>query len=234
MVLIDASHPEQFNTEEFKRTVQAAEATGQRKNSTSVRIIRPIISDSYPEENKHTAFILMSTMKSKSTLLNEMDFMEISAHQVTEQTNHTPYIFPVTILTRGKRVWPHNELGERREQQWLRLQTDLQNISMQSRHYLAKTSGHIIHLDQPDFVSKNIMSTIIEARKQTYEYKQIKKYAIRIPGYSISNMINSEPQFFMDSINEGEQNRFLERSIKQVMFGNKLKRFGNHSTYFLR
>ncbi len=153
MVLVDSSHPDQFNTEEFKR-IEKKQNEKAYKNSYKVRIIQPIISDSYPVENKRLALRLMSSMKSRSTLLNEMDYMEISAQQVAKQTNHPPYIFPVTILTRGKRVWANDELGERREQQWLRLQNDLKNISMQSRHYLAEESGHVIHLDQPGFVSK--------------------------------------------------------------------------------
>jgi pimeloyl-ACP methyl ester carboxylesterase len=179
LILVDSSHPEQFNTEEFKR-VEKAQDENTYKNSYKVRIIHPIISDSYPAENKRVAFRLMSSMKSRSTLLNEMDNMEISARQVAKQTNHPPHIFPVTILTRGKRVWADDELGERREQQWLRLQNDLKNISMQSKHYLAKNSGHIIHLDQPEFVSRNIMSTALKVRAQIYEDNLRKKYDIRL------------------------------------------------------
>ena len=179
LILVDSSHPEQFNTEEFKR-VEKTQDEKAYKNSYKVRIIHPTISDSYPAENKRIALRLMSSMKSRSTLLNEMDNMEISAKQVAKQTNHPPYIFPVTILTRGKRVWANNELGERREQQWLRLQNDLENISMQSKHYLAEESGHIIHLDQPDIVSRNIMATVLKIRSQFFEDNMRKKFDIRL------------------------------------------------------
>ena len=179
LILVDSSHPEQFNTEEFKR-VEKKRDEKTYKNSYKIRIVDPIISDSFPAENKRIAYRLMASMKSRSTLLNEMDNMEISARQVTKQTNHPPYIFPVTILTRGKRVWANNDLGERREQQWLRLQNDLKNISMQSSHYLAEESGHIIHLDQPKFVSKNIMSTALKVRSQIFEDNLRKKYDIRL------------------------------------------------------
>ncbi len=178
LILVDSSHPGQFNTDEFKRIVKEPDRNPY-KNSYKVHIIHPIISDSYPAEKKQLAFRLMSSMKSRSTLLNEIDNMEISAQQVAKQTNHPPYIFPVTILTRGKRVWANNALGERREQQWLRLQNDLENISIQSRHYLAEESGHIIHLDQPEFVSRYIMSTVLKIRSQFLEDDLRKKYDIR-------------------------------------------------------
>tara|TARA_R110002072_G_scaffold3803_4_gene27160 strand:+ start:2733 stop:3896 length:1164 start_codon:yes stop_codon:yes gene_type:complete len=179
LILVDSSHPEQFNTEELKRVEQRQEKKTY-KNSYKVRIFHPIIPESYPSENKRIAFRLMSSMKSRNTTLNELDNMEISAQQVAKQTNHPPYIFPVTILTRGKRVWSNDELGEQREQQWLRLQNNLKNISMQSRHFLAKESGHVIHLDQPEFVAMNIMSTALKVRSQMIEDNLRKKYDISL------------------------------------------------------
>lgn len=179
LILVDSSHPDQFNTEEFRRIKKAKENT--HRNSYTVRIVRPNISNNYPEENKMMAFRLMSTMKARSTLLDEMDNMELSARQVNRQTNHPPYIFPVTILTRGQRVWAHDELGERRELQWIRLQNDLENISTYSKHYLAEKSGHIIHLDQPEFVANNIMATVQKVRSLFFEHNLQRKFDIRLP-----------------------------------------------------
>lgn len=179
LILIDSSHPDQFNTEEFKRLAKKSKKNTY-KNSYTVRMIRPIISDSYPAESKHMAQRLMSSVKSKSTVLNEMEYMEMSARQVNRQTNHPPYIFPVTILTRGQRVWAEDDLGDRRELQWLRLQNDLENISSDSKHYHAEKSGHVIHLDQPEFVSTNILATVAKIRSLFYERSFKKKFDIRL------------------------------------------------------
>lgn len=236
LVLIDSSHPEQFNTEEFKR-IEPKYPTREAikyKKSYKVRIVHPIISDNYPSENKLLAFNLMSSMKSKSTLINELDNMEISAHQVAAQTDHPPYTFPVIIITRGKRVWPQNDLGNRREQQWLRLQNDLQNISMQSRHYLAEDSGHIIHLDQPEFVSNNILSAVTKVKTQIHEQELIKKFDIRFPAYAAIPSFRKDNKSFLYDADTSNENSILNKSIHQVMFDNKLRHFGNHSTYFLR
>jgi pimeloyl-ACP methyl ester carboxylesterase len=232
LILIDASHPEQFNTEEFKRVAEKQNENNYR-NSYKVRIIHPIISDSYPAENKRIAFRLMSTMTSKSTLLNEMDNMEVSARQVTRQTNHPPYIFPVTILTRGQRVWAYDELGERRELQWLRLQNDLEKISMQSKHYLAKKSGHIIHLDQPEFVSNNIMSTILKIRSQFYEQNLSKKFNIRVPHYLTSHPFEEMELSYPINTHTLNEYSISYNPVKQLMFHPKFKAYSINSTFYL-
>lgn len=216
LVLVDSSHPEQFNTVEFKR-IEKKQDESTYKNSYKVRIIHPIISDSYPSENKRMAFRLMSTMKSRSTLLNEMDNMEISAKQVSRQTNHPPYTFPVTILTRGKRVWAYDDLGERREQQWLRLQNDLKHISMQSRHYLAEKSGHIIHLDQPDFVSNNIISTVMKIRAQFHDRNLNKQFSIHLPTSMTSPLFEGFDTFQFHKIDNFDKNPLPHTPLNQVL-----------------
>jgi len=231
LILVDSSHPKQFNTEEFKRLEKKSDDKTY-KNSYKVRIIHPIISDSYPPENKRIAFRLMSSMKSRSTLLNEMDYMEISAQQVTKQTNHPPYIFPVTILTRGKRVWANDELGERREQQWLRLQNDLENISMQSRHYLAEESGHIIHLDQPDFVSKNILSTVLKIRSQFFEDNMRKKFDIRLTDSIKAPSFEEHNSSYSNNATIFNNSSLRQDPISLVMFKTKIQHpYFNSSSY---
>ena len=237
LVLVDSSHPEQFDTEEFKRIKLKKNNKYLRyKNSYQVRIVNPVISDNYPDEFKRTAFLLMSTMKSKSTLLNELDYMEASAKQVSKLTNHPPYSFPVTILTRGKRVWAYDDLGDRREQQWSRLQNDLQYISMNSNQYLAEESGHIIHLDQPEFVSNYILATVDNVRSQLDELKLVKKFDIRIPSFAAIPSLAGPTTTFHFHYDDGSQNQesILDKFIQQVMFDDKMRHFGNHSAYFLR
>jgi pimeloyl-ACP methyl ester carboxylesterase len=233
LVLIDSSHPQQFNTEEFKR-VEPKPLVKKYKNSTYVRLIRPIIADNYPHEKKKMAFFLMSSIKSISTLINELDHMEISAQQLAARNNQQPHEFPVIIITRGKRVWPKNELGDRREQQWTKLQNDLENISVHSDHFLAYKSGHIIHLDQPELVSENILLALNKSRTQILERELTKKFDIRQASYStISSFagINAASNY-----NENELSTFsiFDKPLPQIMLHSKSSHLGNYSTYFLR
>jgi pimeloyl-ACP methyl ester carboxylesterase len=236
LVLIDSSHPEQFNTEEFKRIKPKPQLENlvKRNNSIRIRMVHPIIANNYPQETKRAAALLMMTMKSKSTLINELDYMETSAKQVSERTNHQPYEFPVIIITRGKRVWPENELGDRREQQWSRLQNDLLNISLQSDHFLAYESGHIIHLDQPELVSENIQLAVNKSRAQILENELIDKFDIRLANYpTIPSFAHPETTFKYNAI-DSDEHSILNKSIHQVMFDSKSRYFGKNSNYFLR
>jgi len=235
LVLIDSSHPEQFNTEEFKRVVSIprVENSVKRKNSIRVRMVYPIIANNYPQENKRVASVLMMTMKSKSTLMNELDYMDTSAKQVAERANHPPYKFPVVIITRGKRVWPDNELGDRREQQWTKLQNDLENISIKSDHFHAYNSGHIIHLDQPELVSKNILLAVNKSRAQILEHELIDKFDIRLANYSTIPSFGDPYTSFNYNATDLNKYSIFNKSDHHLLFDSKSRYIENHSTYFL-
>jgi len=232
LVLIDSSHPQQFNTEEFKR-IKAKLPLRKYKHSVRVRLITPIIAKNYPPENKRVAYRLMSSMKSKRTLMNEMDFMEISARQIALRENQKPVEMPVVIITRAKRVWPENELGDRREQQWSRLQNDLERISLNSSHVLAYKSGHLIHIDQPDLVSKNILYAINKSRTQILEKELIKKFDVRQARYSTTLLFaETEPTF---RYNENKLDASTHnKPIHPLILNSESSHIVNHSTYFLR
>jgi pimeloyl-ACP methyl ester carboxylesterase len=229
MVFIDSSHPEQFNTEEFKR-IKPKQRKPKYKNSVRLRLIQPVISDNYPDKTKRMAFRLMSTLKSKSTLMNELDFMEISAKQVAVRSHH-PYKFPVIIITRGKRVWPDNDLGNRREHQWSRLQNDLGNIAIQPDHFLAYKSGHIVHLDQPELVSENILFAVDKARNQMLEDELIKKFDIR-QGHQITlpSIVATETSYKFNTNNSGKYS-ILNSPLHQAMFDEKLLYLRNRKSF---
>lgn len=235
LVFIDSSHPEQFKTDEFKRTKIETEESNpiKRKNSIHVHMVYPTIANNFPEENKRVAYILMSTMKSKLTLMNELDNMETSANQLIHQEKHRPYDFPVVIISRGKRVWPKNELGDKCERQWARLQNDLENVSLQSYHYIARNSGHIVHLDEPRLVSNNILFELNKVRAQMREKELIEKFDIRLARYETTTPtfpVSDNPLVYNDAPDNISE---MDQFIHQVMFDSKVRYFGNHLTYFL-
>lgn len=171
MVFVDASHPEQFNTEEFKRIKATTKA--------SIRKMEPVVSKNFPVGKMFTAYQLMSSYKSKMTVLNESELMDLSAAQVMSHREQQAYSFPVVIITRGKRVWPHNEMGDRREQKWANLQNDLEDLSLDTKHFMAYKSGHIVHLDQPKLVTKTILLAASKARQHVFLQESVKRYDIR-------------------------------------------------------
>lgn len=183
MVLVDSSHPQQFNTEEFKQVKLGMDKKGSKSLSKRVKMIRPVIASNYPEQTRVQAYMLMRSMKAKMTVIDELDNMASSAQQILRHEEFKAFEFPVVIITRGKRVWPHTEMGDRREQKWAWFQKDLENISTQSYHFIANNSGHIVHLDEPELVSTNIMFALERARTYASEQQLIEKFDIRLAHY---------------------------------------------------
>ena len=200
MVFVDASHPEQFNTEEFKR--KKRKKTFTHKNTTNIRVMRPVVSKNFPLDKVFTAYQLMSSFKSRMTVVNESELMDLSAEQVLSHRQKQAYSFPVVIITRGKRVWPHNEMGDRRELRWANLQNDLENLSLDTEHFMAYKSGHVIHLDQPELVSKNILLAANKARQQIFQREAVKRYDTHdIKYFDFDIFPTEETTFKLSSLN---------------------------------
>ena len=208
LVLIDSSHPMQFKTEEFKKN-KIKKINTKKNLRRRINIIKPIISINYPKENKRVAYILMTTKKSIRTLLNELENMETSAIQLAERSHHESYNFPTIIITRGKRVWPNNAFGNRREQQWTKLQYDLENISNNSTHYFAYKSGHHIHLDQPKLTTEKIFLAIKKYRNLIIKNELNRIFSNNLITYSIISSFNT-----LDSENK---NTHLAKNKKLIM-----------------
>lgn len=185
-VLVDASHPGQFDTLEFKRSSFKPKPI--TKNNIKIRKIRPVIAANFPQPVKQQAFMLMQSPKSKSTFLNEMDYMEVSAHKLNAQV-HERFNFPITVITRGKRVWPKNQLGDQRESRWFQLQAELTSISTQARQVFAMNSGHVVHIDEPMLVASEIMTTLDAVQRHQYERSIIEEYGVEM----VQNMTAMHP-----------------------------------------
>ena len=181
MVLVDASHPQQFKTEEFKPVVKKNNSDPYQKTTKKkLRMMKPVISSNFPGKYRHQAYLLMMSMKAKLTIMDELQNMPQSAEQLLDDAENKSFDFPVVIISRGKRVYPHNEMGDRREERWMLLQTDLTHVSTQTWHYVAQKSGHIVHLDEPELVSSNILFAVNQANDYATNKKMIEKYDIRM------------------------------------------------------
>lgn len=144
LVFIDASHPEQF--ERMPGLVSTKENDIKRKGM-QIKLAIPRLSNNFPREYLNTAYFLMCNLKARRTQLQELENFKISANQVMAN-DHLPDV-PVIVITHGKRIWPHNEIGDESEQVWQDLQDELAMLGKNSIHLIADKSGHSVHLDQP-------------------------------------------------------------------------------------
>ncbi len=160
IVLVDSSHPDQFERLHLKETVIRKV---NHPKTFSYTVSQPVMHANYPKSIKNLAFRLLTNYKSHTTRLNELENFRVSAKQVA-LANAIPNV-PLLVLTRGKRVWPNDERGDQMEAAWEAMQAELSYLSTISIQVVAKESGHSIHLDQPELVSSSILNTINAARK---------------------------------------------------------------------
>ncbi len=160
MVLVDASHPQQYK----RMPVYRKEIVRVNNNSKgySVRVAIPRLGRNYPEEYRRLAYALMSTWKARITQLAELEHFNESADQVM-LNDQLPDV-PLTVLTRGMRVWPDNDFGDKSEAVWKELQQELTGLSSNARQVVAYASGHSIHLDQPALVENAIIEMLEMSR----------------------------------------------------------------------
>jgi len=144
MVLVDASHEDQYNLFKIKLP--------NNFNRRGTIMILPKSTDSLAHANK-------------SPVLRERAFhaarAEISAldeSSIQLQKNSALPVVPLIVISRGKPEW-YGDIGQQqREKTWIDLQQDLSRLSPISTHMFANRSGHAIPHEQPEI--------IIEAIKQ--------------------------------------------------------------------
>lgn len=154
IILIDSSHDEQVYRLPEKEPDSPRNSLHQTRNNM---LIRPVLHENFPAENILAAHVLMNQWQSLITWREEMAGYALSSKQL-RNIHHRSLSddIPLFVLTRGKRVWPHNEYGDAMESTWMVLQKELNDLSTHSKHIIAEKSGHIIHLDEPELVVDTI------------------------------------------------------------------------------
>ena len=160
LVFVDASHPEQFHR--MPRPEPLETRISDVNKVRQIKMARPVLSRNYPAEYRFLAYRLMVSYKARRTQLAELAHFNESADQVS-LNNRLPDV-PVTVITRGARVWPHNRFGDESERVWQELQGELVKLSHNSRQLIATRSGHSVHLDQPDMVEHAIIEMLESSR----------------------------------------------------------------------
>jgi pimeloyl-ACP methyl ester carboxylesterase len=149
IVLVDSSHPQQV--ERFlEPPIEMNTAP-----STSWGIVQfgppPKPHEKLSAEAKDSYEARISRWKTRRTLANELLGFRDSARELREARPPAP--IPTIVISRGRRVWPKTEKGDLLEGLWADLQSELAAQSPWSAHILAISSGHHVHLDQPQIVA---------------------------------------------------------------------------------
>ena len=149
LVLVDSSHPsqvERFRAPPYELNTVPSSPWG---------IVQ--FNDPPPPHKKLSPYAqamaryLSSRWKSRRALASEFLRFQDSARQVRESQPLKP--MPVMVLTRGRRAIANDDRGTQLEQLWMKMQSELAQISPWSTHILARESGHHVHIEQPELVA---------------------------------------------------------------------------------
>ena len=149
MVLVDSSHPgqiERFSAPPISLNTAPSTRWGLVKFGRP-----PKLHSNLPHATRGLIRAQMVRWRTRHAVAQEyLGFRDSAAQLRAAQALPT---IPVFVVSRGKRVWPRDEKGNRLERLWLKLQTELAEQSPYSAHLVARHSGHHVHLDQPQLVA---------------------------------------------------------------------------------
>lgn len=149
IVLIDSSHEEQIYRLPENRRSQPRYIIDQQRRNLMTKVM---LHENFPKSNAAIAYRLMNQQKSLLTWREELASYPISSRQLSSADELSITNIPLVVLTRGKRLWPHNDHGNAMENIWMELQKELKYLSHNSKQIIAEHSGHAIHLDEPELV----------------------------------------------------------------------------------
>ncbi len=153
IVLVDSSHAEQY--ERFLAApIHVKTAPDNRPGRRVFRFSMPRLHPKLPKEVRDEVMTMMLKRSMRMAMANEYYDFRQSAAEVAESGELPPV--PLLVLSRGKRVYPHNHRGDLMEALWSTLQEELVERSPRTAHVIANDSGHFIHLDQPQLVIDSI------------------------------------------------------------------------------
>jgi pimeloyl-ACP methyl ester carboxylesterase len=153
IVLVDSSHPGQY--ERFMAApIKVKTAPDNTSGSRNFRFSMPKVNPKVPEEVRDDVLAMLLKHPMQMAMGNEYyDYRQSAAEVIA--TGELPPV-PLLVLSRGKRVYPHNRRGDLMEILWSTLQAELVERSPKTAHVIANESGHFIHLDQPQLVIDSV------------------------------------------------------------------------------
>ena len=149
LVLVDSSHPDQIAR-------FAAPPVKVNIAPKGILMIPPpaMIPEQLIGSLRTVASGLANAYKMRLTVKDELQNFRASARQVAE-ADPLPDV-PLVVITRGKRLWPDNDRGQRMEKLWQVLQKELVGRCRRAVQMVSVNSGHSIHLDDPAIIAMAI------------------------------------------------------------------------------
>jgi pimeloyl-ACP methyl ester carboxylesterase len=166
VVLVDSSNPEQIGrlTLPFLDSIGDINAQSMGGITSHQFMASPVVPADLDEDGPGMlALLMMSRPTAMRTVASEYKNFKLSAAQTIHSPGRFPNV-PLVVLSRGQPVGENSDWAYRNEAVWQALQGDLVNLSPRSAHIVARSSGHSIHVQQPELVTDAITMVLDFAR----------------------------------------------------------------------
>jgi pimeloyl-ACP methyl ester carboxylesterase len=142
MVLVDASHEDQYNQFQIKLP--------NNFDRRGTIMILPKSTDSMAHANKPPI------LRERAFHAARAEISALDESSVQLQKNSALPVVPLIVISRGKPEWYGDANQQQREKTWINLQQDLSRLSPISSHMFAHQSGHAIPHEQPEIIIEAI------------------------------------------------------------------------------
>ncbi|MHC8441702.1 MAG: alpha/beta fold hydrolase [Candidatus Eutrophobiaceae bacterium] len=166
LILVDASHPDQFESlpelpmEREKREMMDFLPNRRWMSIVSVDSVRRV----FPERIANTVILLMGQPKALYTHRREAQMFRYNGALLKQDWNFPPFL--LRVISRGRREWGDDPRGEYLETAWIGMQRKLGELSPHGRLVVASGSGHMVPLERPDVVVREIKELVDEWREK--------------------------------------------------------------------
>ena len=154
LVLVDSSHPEQFNQ------LSDLPAVNQRKGrSQLISFFNPFkILPFFDETYRGIAERMLMRTATHRTQQREFVNFKYSGELVSS-LGELPDV-PLVVVSRGQQAWPDTPRGNTLEKTWQAMQKDFLGMVSNSEQISAWKSTHLVHMQEPDLVVQAINKVI--------------------------------------------------------------------------
>ena len=157
LVLIDASHEEQFERYEVQFGISLAP-----KGRSLLYLSPPRVPQAIPAVERAVAMRRASTTTNMHTVRDELLALRKSARDV-RRAGSLPNI-PLVVISRGRHQWQDRSRSAQLEGLWMELQVSLTQLAADRQQIVADQAGHYVHLDQPKLVNGAIEHVVRRIR----------------------------------------------------------------------
>lgn len=117
----------------------------------------------YPAKIRNLVGEILSSPRTADNERREYVNYPVSAGQIAQSGRL--HNIPLVVVTRGKQERSDDPLGEALYLEWMEMQKDLSQLNVSGKQVIAKGSGHLIPLENPEVVVEAIQSVIADVNK---------------------------------------------------------------------